>query len=179
VVFHNAGFPEEVAMIARTLALAVGIVVATITSQLPEFAQQYRQRLGGAIDELRTVVARFDQDAGAVGLSREQALQRLQSGPDDFIRRRGESELKVMERLERLEQHRDRLAYAGPFMRVASFLRYGDADLANRTLSDFEPAVPVTSEGVLSAAAGFVAGYGLVRALTQPFRRRRPLLRRM
>ena len=46
--------------------LAVGIAAAAgalTASQLPEFAQQYRQRLGGALEELRQVVADFDADA--------------------------------------------------------------------------------------------------------------------
>ena len=35
------------------LIAAAGLVSA---SQMPEFAQQYRQRLGGAVEELRVVV---------------------------------------------------------------------------------------------------------------------------
>ena len=38
----------------RRLALAIGLVFAIIAAQAPEFAQQYRQRLGGALDELPT-----------------------------------------------------------------------------------------------------------------------------
>lgn len=159
-------------MIGRSLALAFGIITALLTSQVPEFVQQYRQRLGGAIDALRQSVERFDADAGASGLTREEGLTRLQTGPDDFVRRRGESEVVAMNRLERLEQYREAMRDAGPIKRLAAFLRYGDAQLADRTLRDFEPAVPTTIEGAVIAGAGFIAGYGLVRVLAAPFRRR-------
>ena len=61
-------------MIGRMLTGATVLVAAVTTSQLPEFAQQYRQRLGGAVDELRTIVQRFDADAQAAGMDRTQAL---------------------------------------------------------------------------------------------------------
>ncbi|MBV9433737.1 MAG: DUF2937 family protein, partial [Hyphomicrobiales bacterium] len=39
-------------MFRRTLSLAIALLAALAFSQLPEFTQQYAQRLGGAIDEL-------------------------------------------------------------------------------------------------------------------------------
>ena len=45
---------------ARIAAVGFGVLGGFLASQGPEFSQQYRQRLGGAIDELNRVVARFD-----------------------------------------------------------------------------------------------------------------------
>ncbi|MBB3444674.1 hypothetical protein FHT93_004547 [Rhizobium sp. BK379] len=42
--------------IGRGVILAVGLAGGTLFSQAPEFAQQYRQRIGGAVDELRIIV---------------------------------------------------------------------------------------------------------------------------
>jgi hypothetical protein len=64
-------------MLSRTLSLAIGLLCAIAAAQLPELAQQYRQRLGGAIDEVRVIVERFDTDAATNQLNREQALTRL------------------------------------------------------------------------------------------------------
>jgi Protein of unknown function (DUF2937) len=50
-------------MLLRRLALAVGVVCGLIATQAPEFAQQYRQRLAGAVDELSRVVKTFDAEA--------------------------------------------------------------------------------------------------------------------
>ncbi|MEO1364377.1 MAG: DUF2937 family protein, partial [Pseudomonadota bacterium] len=61
-------------MIARALMLAGGFAGAALTSQFPEYSQQYTQRLGGAVDALAEVVADFDASARAEGLSREAAL---------------------------------------------------------------------------------------------------------
>ena len=36
-------------MISRTIAMALGLTLAVTFSQLPEFSQQYRQRIGGVI----------------------------------------------------------------------------------------------------------------------------------
>ncbi len=47
----------------RTLGLAGGLVLGIILSQFPEYAQQYTQRLGGAVDELRVITEDFDRDA--------------------------------------------------------------------------------------------------------------------
>ena len=50
-------------MFTRRLAVAIGLLFALIGAQGPEFSQQYRQRLGGALDELSRIVAEFDADA--------------------------------------------------------------------------------------------------------------------
>ncbi|MEM9851772.1 MAG: DUF2937 family protein, partial [Pseudomonadota bacterium] len=49
--------------------LAGGCAMLCATSQFPEFSQQYVQRLGGAVDELRRVAADFDASARAAGLT--------------------------------------------------------------------------------------------------------------
>ena len=64
------------------------------------------------------------------------------------------------DRLARLEAHRQRMIDAGPFGRVALMVRDGDVDIMSAAYADFEPAVPVTQEGLLSTAFGFVVLWG-------------------
>ena len=52
----------------RPISFALSLLGAALATQAPEFAQQYRQRLGGAIDELRGMVAQFDAEASFCGL---------------------------------------------------------------------------------------------------------------
>ena len=59
----------------RMIILALGLVFGGVFSQAPEYAQQYRQRLGGAIDELKQVVADFNADAEREGLQTDDALK--------------------------------------------------------------------------------------------------------
>ena len=164
--------------IARTMGLALGLFGGIVASQGPEFAQQYRQRLGGAVDELDRVVQRFDNDARANGQTREAALERLRSDRDDLVRRQADAMRANAERLDRLRGQQQALAEAGPFGRLFVTVRHADADLARATYQDFEPAMPVTSEGFVAGAVGFVLGWLLARLIALPlralfFRRRR------
>lgn len=147
----------------RTLGLATGLLGAVLGSQLPEFAQQYRQRLGGALDELRPIVERFDQEARSEGLDRPAALRRLGDNPDTLARRRGDAVAESARRIQRLEDQQRRMAEAGPFGRVAALLAEPDATLWGGTMRTFEPAVPVTTEGLVAAVLGFLLGRGLIR----------------
>ena len=150
-------------MIARILALSLGLFTGLAASQAPEFAQQYRQRIGGAIDELRRVTARFDENARAENLTREQAIARLSVQDDPVARRQGPAAAEIVDRLGRLERQRDAVAEAGPFVRLAALARGFDGPLARATYLDFEPAWPATTEGLVTGGAGFILGWGLFR----------------
>jgi Protein of unknown function (DUF2937) len=160
-------------MILRRIAVFVALACGILASQLPEFAQQYRQRLGGAIDEIQRMIAAFDADAARMSLSREQGLERLKTNSDALARRRGEHLEHDITRADRLERQLQSYDDAGPFGRLALFATQFDADIANRALDRFEPAVPVTAEGLASAGAGLAGGWVLARVLLAPFGRRK------
>jgi len=164
-------------LIPRAIALALGLFAALIASQGPEFAQQYRQRLGGHIDELRRVVQRFDADAVAAGQTRETATERLAKDPDDVVRRQGRAAAEDRDRLARLEGQRRAFNEAGSFGRLLVLIREGDPAIARAAYLDFEPAVPATQEGVVAAGSGLLLGWGgallLMRSLARIFGRRR------
>ena len=164
--------------LARTMAAAMGLIGGVVASQGPEFAQQYRQRLGGAIDELQRVIQRFDTDAVANGQNRANAIDRLRGNADNLVSRQGDAMRANVERLDRLQRHRQHFVDAGPFDRLVLLLRDADVDLAEATYHDFEPAVPATQEGVAAAAAGLVIGWGLTLLSVGFFRRLARLGRR-
>lgn len=170
------------ASIARTMALAAGLFGGVVASQGPEYAQQYRQRLGGAADELRRVTQRFDADAAAVGQTREGAVDRLRQDPSDLVRRQGDAARANQERLDRLERQQRAFAEAGPFSRLLVLIREADPDIARAAYGAFEPAVPATGEGVAAGAAGFAAVWlgmlGVGRMLRLLIGRRRVPARR-
>ncbi len=157
--------------VARTLAVAFGLFGGVVASQGPEFAQQYRQRLGGAVDELRRVITRFDEDARATGQGREEAIAQLRQNPDRLTSLQGEAVRANVQRLDRLERQRQSFVEAGPFSRLTLLLREGDIDLARAAYHDFEPAVPATNEGLIAALFGFLGAYGLSRLIGIPLRR--------
>ncbi len=162
----------------RTLGVFGGAALAVVLSQFPEYAQQYTQRLGGAVDELRVIVERFDSEASSAGLTREQAIVRYEESDDAFLAAQGESMDLTLRRYDDLSATLVRIQTAGPFERATLLPDYLDSDIGARTLEDFKPGVPVTLEGFAWAGAGFALGYLVVTALwrflAMPFRRRYP-----
>ena len=160
-------------MLARRIAAAIGLIMAVVTSQLPEYVQQYRQRLGGAYDELAAIVADFDAEAGHMSLQRDQALGRLKANPDELARARGTDLETTIGRAARLERQRTAFASAGPVSQYAVMARDFDPRLASQTYRDFQPAIPVTSAGITAGVVGLVLGWMLTHLVAWPLRRRR------
>jgi len=159
----------------RSFAVLGGLILGVALSQFPEYAQQYTQRLGGAVDELRVIVGDFDAAAQGAGLTRAQALDRYAHSPDTFLEGRGTSMNVTLARYAKLSAALQEIKGADPLQRLQLLPAYLDTDVGARTLADFKPAVPVTAEGFLYAVAGLVIGYLLFSALFSllmlPFRR--------
>jgi len=156
----------------RTLSLAVALLGALGASQLPEFTQQYSQRLGGAIDELTRVVKRFDADSVAVNETRQGALARLAQSPDELARRQSAAMATNITRLGTLQAQQAKMTQAGQLGRIQAFIADPDPDVATATWKAFEPAVPTTGEGLIIGGAGFLAGGGIASLIGRLFRRR-------
>ena len=161
----------------RMVAGIGGLGLALVLSQFPEYAQQYTQRLGGAVDELRVITEDFDRAAAEGGLDRATALGRYEASNDDFLAGRGSSMTATFQRYDQLSTTLARIQNADAIERLQSLPAYLDTDIGRRTLESYKPAVPVTMEGILYAGGGFILGYlvlsGLWRFLALPFRRRR------
>lgn len=160
-------------MLARRIALAVGLLLAVVFSQMPEFVQQYRQRLGGALDELRRTVAQFDEEVRAQEVSREAGIARLRSNADPLAQARGSDLAIAVDRERQLDAQQRDFETAGSIERYWVFVEGLDPELAGRTYAIFQPAVPVTASGFAFGALGLVLGYGGIRTAAAPFRRRR------
>jgi len=151
-------------MIVRAITLAGGLAGAAGLSQFPEFSQQYTQRLGGAVDELSRVVAGFDTDASALGLSRAAALEELASG-SEMGRARAQTVSATIARHARLSADLAALQDAGPFTRAYELRRFSDPEIAARAWQAYKPAVPMSFEGAVFAGAGLLGGMGLMGGL--------------
>src|SRR5947209_4121651 len=80
----------EVPMFLRRIAALIGLFFGIVASQVPEYAQQYRQRLGGAIDELNALIAGYDANATQSGKTREDAISGMQKSEDRFAQVSGD-----------------------------------------------------------------------------------------
>jgi hypothetical protein len=148
----------------RFVAIAGGVLLAAGLGQFPEYAQQYTQRLGGAVDELRVIVANFDQQAALNGLDRAQALARYETAGDTFLVAQGTDMGRTISRYDQLSRALAEIENATPLERLQNLPLYLDTDIGARTLSAYRPAVPVTGEGFAYAAAGLGLGYLLMSA---------------
>src|SRR5580704_8401097 len=117
-------------MFLRRIALAIGLICGLVGTQAPEFAQQYRQRLAGAVDELTRVVATFDAEAAAEQLTPDEAIRRLESNGDPLARERGQAMTDDKARLARLQDALAAYTNGTPVRRLAGLLESFDVATA-------------------------------------------------
>ena len=163
-------------MFRFTSLLIAGCVGATLASQAPEFMQQYKQRLGGAIDELAMVVRHFDSDANAAGMDRVSWIERYTGSSDSFFVSRGNSMQTTINRWQDMSDHWRAITGANPFSRLPVFLSGADKDLISRTWDDYKPAIPTTPEGLAYSAVGFLFSHMVFGSVLALFRgRKKPI----
>ena len=126
------------------MAAAAG---AATFSQLPEFVQQYLQRLGGHRDE----AIRFVQMLKAQGMDASNAVFAA-----------------AQARVAALTEASDALTRADALTQPVIFLRYFDTDIAGATLEIFRPAVPLTPAGLVYGGIGLVLGVALINTVLAP-----------
>jgi hypothetical protein len=157
----------------RTIALVLALAAGIVASQIPEFAQQYRQRLGGAIDELARIIRNFDTDSARSGYDRTSALAVMARNEEQLVRDQSLRMAETIVRHARLLEQQQAFATGGPFVRLAAFAEDYDPPLVESTFRDYEPAIPTTGEGIVIGAAGFAVVYLLIRGIGFLFRSRR------
>lgn len=162
--------------LGRLFVVIVAALGGLVGAQFPEFTQQYRQRLGGALEEVGHVVADFDADVSRSRLTREQALETFDQAQDPFLRDRGVSTRSTLARYDRLLEQKVRLEAAPPLLRPVVVLNRPDMTVMQGAWTDFEPAVPVTPAAFIWAAVGFFLAGGfvsLIRQIVRAARKRR------
>ena len=131
-------------MFARRLALAIAVLAGLIGSQGPEFAQQYRQRLGGALEELQRIVSEFDAEVRGQNLTRVEGLKRLEDNGDPLAHDRGEDMAQAIDRAKRLNEQIQAMNSAGSLGRLYVIAKTFDPEIARSTLDNYEPAEPLS-----------------------------------
>jgi Protein of unknown function (DUF2937) len=160
-------------MLWRRTSFAAALAAGLSLSQAPEFAQQYRQRLGGAIDELQASIAAFNSDSRASGLSHDQGVARLEGSMDPFVRQRGARIAQETARLARLKRQAAELNGELPLSKVLALALDADPQVARGAFDDFKPALPLTADGAASAFIGFAGVLLALRLLPLPLRLRK------
>jgi hypothetical protein len=152
-------------MIGRVINGLFGAGGAALLSQFPAFFGQYRQQLAGRMAQARADLARVTEEAAKLGLSPEAYLDRAEAEGGQFTRVLVEGARATLEALERLRSAYDAFAQATPLGRPVVFARHFDQEIADSTLAHFQPAVPLTPEGLVYAGTGLLVGVGLLALL--------------
>ncbi|MCW5751979.1 MAG: DUF2937 family protein [Alphaproteobacteria bacterium] len=99
----------------------------------------------------------------------QQYLQRL-GGHLDEARRLREQAPHLLTRIDELRMAHDSLLMAEPLARPFVAVRHLQKDIALRALEFFQPALPLTLEGLMYAGAGMVFAVLVFNLLSLPFR---------
>ena len=137
------------ALLGTILAAVAGVAFA----QLPAFIQQYLQRLGGHVDEAQFSLVQITTNASVRTLD---------------VPARQVLTVSLEQRVSALESGEQAIGGASASVRPFIFLRELDTDIAVATLRAFEPAVPLSSAGLIYGLAGIVAGWLLYELLKVP-----------
>ncbi|HVR57323.1 MAG TPA: DUF2937 family protein [Pseudolabrys sp.] len=94
----------------QRLFAVLSLLGALLSAQIPELLQQYRQRLGGAGDELTVIVRNFDEDSRRSGYDRSSALGVMAKNPEQLVRDQAQRMSEYVRRLDRLNEQQSALA---------------------------------------------------------------------
>lgn len=142
--------------VERLLDRVLCVLGAVIFSQLPEFMQQYLQRLEGHLDEARLQLERFREAASQSGMTLDQLVADSGQNPDPAMGRLGGVVRALIARVDELASADAALRHASMWSRPFVFGAHLDRGIARATWVIFRPAVPTTAEGLLYAGAGIV-----------------------
>ena len=151
---------------------ALCVVGAVLFSQVPEFMQQYLQRLGGHLDEARRQLAQFRHAAAQSGLTLDRLISQTAANADPAVAKLSGVMTDTVMRAEHLQAAHDAILGASLWTRPFFFIRYLEADIARGTWNIFQPAVPTTAEGLVYALLGMLVLLSLYHfGVRRPFAR--------
>ncbi|TAL78101.1 MAG: DUF2937 family protein [Beijerinckiaceae bacterium] len=165
-------------MIFRRLAFLFAMFSGLLTTQMPEYWQQYRQRLEGAIDELSAIVMQFERDSAAQGMTMHKGIVHLEENSDPLARSRGVAMQHTVSRLARLQRADAAFSAKSLPEKWWSLAANFDSAVATHAYHTYQPAVPTTSEGLIAGIIGFFVGGALIHLLALPIRYRHKIFRR-
>lgn len=146
-------------IVHRILTVVLVLLGGGLFSQAPEFTQQYRQRIGGALDELHTIVTAFEQQASQFGLSRNEALATYAASQSPFLEGQGATMRATIDRYTALSMQQAELSREPAVTRPLLLLRRFDVQIARNAWHDFVPAMPMGIAGLFWAFAGCLCGW--------------------
>ncbi len=164
-------------MLTKAIRALAALAGAMLLSQFPAFYDQYLQRLGGRLDQARIEIARIEDAARQERLSVGAYIAVFLGDEKSPVRRQGHVMEARINELEDLEAAFAALRDAATAARPMRFAEHAENDTARAAWEDFQPALPLGTEGMTYGLIGMLGGLlGASmgeRAVTAARRRRR------
>lgn len=148
------------------------IAVALVLSQEPEFARQYAQRLGGAVDEIERGLKNTTDEAVKLGLTLDQSIDKRLSSAEALTKADGRRLAHDRDRARNLREQYGAIVDGTMWDRLGIVLFGLDRHVASATLSIYVPALPLSVESGVAAGIGLIGGWLAAAVILFPFRRR-------
>ena len=150
------------ALAARSMRLLAALLGAACFSQLPAFADHYRQNLAGQITQARYSLEEVSRRADEQELSLRADLETALADSGAFSRAAVDDSLRTLDRLDRLERAQKSLASATAFTRPLAMIGGLDLTTATVTAEHYQPNLPLGLGGAVYAGSGALLGLALV-----------------
>lgn len=132
---------------------------AAVLSQLPQFMQQYSQRLSGHLSELERQMNLMQNAAEASGFSLHEYIQKfIHSNSEPVFNKQGEIMQQMVDRFQDLSVALTSLQEASLYHRPIVFITHLNGDIARDTWNAFQPGIPTNIEGLAYAFIGMLLG---------------------
>ncbi len=133
--------------------------------QIPQFLQQYTQRLSGHVESLLTLIGQLEQIARLSHKTLSAYIEKFkESGDVDFLRQADFME-QLVSRHEGLSEALQQMTQTPFWLHPYYFVKHFQSDIATSTFLSFEPGLVLTVEGGCYAVGGMLAAWTLFRLL--------------
>jgi hypothetical protein len=140
---------------------------AFVGSQIPEFFQQYTQRLSGHVSELHRLLNQMRQVASYSNKTLEQYIHKFISSSDPDFVHQGEFMQGMVSRFDELNQALNYLMQSSMWLKPYVFAKGIQYDIAHATLSSFQPGINLNVEGFCYAVGGILVGWVFYQILSK------------
>lgn len=146
------------------------VLGALMGAQLPEFIQQYKQRLAGHVAELQKIRDSLENLAKQSGTNLDQYIQKFLTNQDPDFASQGDFMKGILTRLDQLEGALNDLMTNGGWKQPFIFVKGIQWDIAQSAFSDFVPGLSLNLEGIIYTLLGAVIGYSCYHLIASGLR---------
>ncbi len=140
---------------------------AFIGSQIPQFMQQYTQRLAGHVEALQKLINQLREIATLSHKTLEQYIQKFKDSSDQDFIHQADFMQGILTRWQDLHQALDHLTQSSMWLRPYYFLKDLQPEIAHSTFASFQAGFNLTFEGLCYAGVGMVVGWAFYQLISK------------